>query len=114
MRSRIVASFHLLLTITALWLISDNNVSAQTFTILHTFTAGSGFPSYTNSDGANPGSLIISGNTLYGTTDRGGSSGRGTMFRVNIDGSGFANLHTFTALSLRIIRTTELLPVFRF
>lgn len=99
MRSQILAPFHLLLCLTALCLTSDSNVSAQTFTTLHTFTAGSGFPSYTNSDGAYPGGLIISGNTLYGTTGQGGIFGRGTIFRVNIDGSGFANLHTFTALS---------------
>src|SRR5882762_8490667 len=90
---------HLLVSITALCLTSEKNVSAQTFRTLHTFTAGSGYPSYTNSDGVHPGGLIISGNTLYGTTGQGGSSGNGTMFRVSTDGSGFANLHTFTALS---------------
>ena len=59
------------------------------FTILHSFTGGS--------DGANPWSgLILSGNTLYGTAYNGGSSGHGTVFKVNTDGSGFTTLHTFT------------------
>ena len=50
----------------------------------------------TNSDGAYPwAGLILSGNTLYGTTAVGGS-GRGTVFAVNTDGTGFTNLHSFT------------------
>src|ERR1035437_6574084 len=47
------------------------------FTNLHSFTNGS--------DGAYPqAGLIISGNTLYGTAEAGGSSGDGTVFAVNI------------------------------
>src|SRR5438477_64525 len=75
---------------------------AQTFTVLHSFAAGSGsYPyDYTNSDGAPPfADLILSGNTLYGTAYGGGSSGKGTAFRLNIDGTGFTNLHSFTATS---------------
>ncbi|MDB6110475.1 MAG: hypothetical protein JWR69_2225 [Pedosphaera sp.] len=72
------------------------NTDGTEFTNLHSFTAESG-AYLTNSDGANPqAGLILSGNTLYGTTKYGGSSGRGTAFRVNIDGTGFANLHNFT------------------
>src|SRR5262245_280108 len=82
-----------------LGLILAGRVTAQTFTTLHSFALGSGYPSYTNSDGVGPGALIISGDTLYGTTDQGGISGRGTIFRINTDGSGFTNLHNFTALS---------------
>jgi uncharacterized repeat protein (TIGR03803 family) len=64
--------------------------------ILHTFTVGSG-SLYTNSDGADPyGGLILSGNTLYGTAEQGGSSGNGTVFAVNTDSTGFTNLHSFT------------------
>jgi len=52
---------------------------------------------YTNSDGAYPYSeLVVSGNTLYGTTEEGGPSGYGTMFAVNTDGTGFTNLHAFS------------------
>src|SRR5207249_9395327 len=54
----------------------------------------------TNSDGAWPnGALILSGNTLYGTAYRGGSSGNGTVFAVNTDGTGFTNLHSFSPIS---------------
>jgi uncharacterized repeat protein (TIGR03803 family) len=73
------------------------------FTNLHNFTATSGsFPGpYTNSDGAGPvAGLILSGNTLYGTAENGGSSGSGAIFAVRSDGTGgFTNLYSFTALS---------------
>ena len=74
------------------------NTNGTGFTNLHSFTATSGpFPS-TNSDGANPSAgLILSSNTLYGTAQFGGSSGKGTVFAVNPDGAGFTNLHSFTA-----------------
>ena len=76
------------------------NTDGTGFTNLHTFTAtytnSDGY--YTNSDGAFPESgLILSGNKLYGTADKGGSSGNGTVFAVNTDGTGFTNLHSFTA-----------------
>ena len=72
--------------------------SAQTFTNLHSFAAiVSDYP-HTNSDGHTPtASLILSGNTLYGTASDGGSFGKGTVFKINIDGTGFTNLHIFTA-----------------
>jgi uncharacterized repeat protein (TIGR03803 family) len=41
--------------------------------------------------------LILSGNTLYGTAYTGGSSGNGTVFAVNTNGTGFTNLHSFAA-----------------
>jgi len=76
------------------------NTDSSGFTNLHSFTALSGpFPP-TNSDGTNPrGGLILSGNTLYGTANGGGSSGVGTVFAVNTNGTGFTNLHSFTATS---------------
>ena len=40
--------------------------------------------------------LILSGSTLYGTTDHGGSSGNGTVFKVNTDGTGYTVLKNFT------------------
>src|SRR5258708_27820732 len=86
--------------IAVLNLIPAGRVTAQSFTTLHSFTAShtnaSGF--YTNSDGANPhAGLIVSGNTLYGMAEGGGSSGAGTLFAVSTDGTGFTNLHSFTA-----------------
>lgn len=71
------------------------NTDGTGFTNLHIFTAAPESP-YTNSDGANPnGGLIMSGNTLYGTTKGGGSSSWGTVFKLNTDGTGFTNLYTF-------------------
>jgi uncharacterized repeat protein (TIGR03803 family) len=75
------------------------NTDGSGFTNLHSFTAGSGsYPNLTNSDGATPyGLIILSGNSLYGAAGYGGTSGRGTVFKINIDGSGFTNQHSFTA-----------------
>lgn len=66
------------------------------FTTLYSFTVTSGYPYWTNSDGANPeASLILSGNTLYGTGSQGGIYGYGNVFKVNTDGSDFESLHSF-------------------
>jgi uncharacterized repeat protein (TIGR03803 family) len=73
--------------------------SGQNFTNLYNFTT---FPaSYsTNRDGANPyASLVLSGNFLYGTTQEGGTWGKGTIFAVNTNGAGFTNLYNFTGLN---------------
>src|SRR5437899_11326960 len=78
--------------IAALGSIVAGGVMAQTFTTLHTFQG--------NSDGANPDAgLVLSGNILYGTAQAGGDSGNGTVFALNTDGTGFRNLHSFTATS---------------
>src|SRR5205809_7385565 len=58
------------------------------------------FGTNANSDGAHPeAGLILAGNILYGTAEKGGGSSNGTVFAVNTDGTGFTNLHSFTALS---------------
>jgi uncharacterized repeat protein (TIGR03803 family) len=78
------------------------NTDGTGFTTLYNFTAiaGSGGFFGTNSDGAAPeGGLIVSGNTLYGTAQAGGTSGWGTVFALNTNGTGFTNLHSFTATS---------------
>ena len=68
------------------------NTDGTGFTTLYSFSNGS--------DGGQPeASLILSGNTLYGTASRGGNSEAGTVFAVNIDGTGFATLHYFTGFS---------------
>jgi uncharacterized repeat protein (TIGR03803 family) len=75
------------------------NTDGTGFTNVYSFTAYSGSAS-TNGDGLSPcGGLILSGDTLYGTTGGGGSSGKGTVFKVNTNGTGFMTLHSFTALS---------------
>ena len=74
------------------------NTAGTGFTTLHSFPATSNTLPYANSDGANPAaSLIFSGNTLYGTARGGGNSGKGTVYAVNTDGTGFRVLHHFTA-----------------
>jgi uncharacterized repeat protein (TIGR03803 family) len=77
------------------------NTDGTAFTTLHSFTAtstnSSGF--CVNTDGAAPyGALILSGDTLYGTAQSGGSSGSGTLFAINTDGTGFTTLYCFTPL----------------
>jgi uncharacterized repeat protein (TIGR03803 family) len=70
------------------------------FTNLHSFMATPSNPPYTNGEGANPyAGLILSGNTLYGTTFYGGSAGNGTVFAINTNGTDFTNLHSFTVSS---------------
>jgi uncharacterized repeat protein (TIGR03803 family) len=93
--------FILPVLIAALDLMPAGRLTAQTFTVLHNFTAISACCPATNSDGANPyGGLALAVNTLYGTTQFGGSSGsNGTVFKLNIDGTGFTTLHSFTPTS---------------
>src|SRR5262249_52799236 len=52
---------------------------------------------YTNSDGAYPyAGVTVSGSVLYGTTSSGGTSGAGTVFKLNTDGTGYTVLYSFT------------------
>ena len=68
------------------------NTDGTGFARLYSFTALDA-SSGTNSDGAYPlGGLLVSGNSLFGTTYRGGSLGTGTVFRINFDGSAFTKL----------------------
>jgi uncharacterized repeat protein (TIGR03803 family) len=72
------------------------NNDGTAFTNLHSFGS---LTNNTNGDGAQPfGGLVLGGNTLYGTAHIGGAFSNGTIFRVNIDGTGFTNLHSFTAV----------------
>ncbi|HEY3860860.1 MAG TPA: choice-of-anchor tandem repeat GloVer-containing protein [Verrucomicrobiae bacterium] len=74
------------------------NTDGSGFTSLHSFSA---LQNGTNRDGAYPqDGLVLEGNTLYGTASGGGGAGGGTVFSVNINGTGFAVLHSFTPGSL--------------
>jgi uncharacterized repeat protein (TIGR03803 family) len=65
------------------------NTDGSGFTNLHSFTGGP-------NDGATPlGALTLSGMVLFGTTQYGGSSNNGVIFRLNTDGSGYTNLYSF-------------------
>jgi uncharacterized repeat protein (TIGR03803 family) len=85
---------HLLMELACTGLLAMS-ANAQTFTTLYSFTA---YPSgyNTNSDGASPNALILSGDTLYGTAENGGTYGYGTVFAVNINSMDFTNLYSFT------------------
>jgi uncharacterized repeat protein (TIGR03803 family) len=61
------------------------HTDGTSYQILHTFTTDASFPY---------GSLIRSGNALYGMTSQGGF-GYGTIFTINTDGSGYNVLYNF-------------------
>jgi uncharacterized repeat protein (TIGR03803 family) len=70
------------------------NTDGTGFTNLHSFTVP--FEG-TNSDGVFPtGGLVLSGNTLYGTAQQAGSRNRGTIFKINTDGTDFTILYNFS------------------
>ena len=65
------------------------NTNGTGLTVLHSFTTST-------NDGMNPyASLILLGNTLYGTTFQGGIWNCGTVFSLNTNGTGFTILHSF-------------------
>jgi uncharacterized repeat protein (TIGR03803 family) len=67
-----------------------------------TFVNGIGI----NNEGASSfARLLLAGNTLYGTTDYGGTNGFGTVFAMDTDGSGFTNLYNFAPDSLSMSAT---------
>ncbi len=76
------------------------------FTVLHTFT--------NNPDGAYPqGGLVVSDDMLYGTTETGGTNGKGTVFAIKIDGTGYLVLHNFATNGLDGINPWAALTVAR-
>jgi uncharacterized repeat protein (TIGR03803 family) len=75
------------------------NTNGLGFTVLHSFAATSGNANgyyVINSDGAQPMGLVLSGSTLYGTTEQGVATGYGTVYRMNTNGTEFSNLYNFT------------------
>ncbi|HEY4415858.1 MAG TPA: choice-of-anchor tandem repeat GloVer-containing protein, partial [Verrucomicrobiae bacterium] len=82
----------LLLLATCLALIPPGRATAQTFTSLHNFTGGS--------DGSVPYvGVVISGDTLYGSANSGGTNGNGVVYAIKTNGVGFTVLHDFMAAS---------------
>ena len=75
------------LDVTGLGAITVTNTPNPAFRTLYSFTPSFG-------SGLN-GGLVLSGNTLYGTTSSGGTSNWGTLFAINTSGSGFTNLYNF-------------------
>jgi uncharacterized repeat protein (TIGR03803 family) len=63
-------------------------------------TDGSGFSTLFAFSGTNGSALvapmILSGNTLFGTTRSGGTNVAGSIFRIGTDGNHFTNLYSFT------------------
>jgi uncharacterized repeat protein (TIGR03803 family) len=73
-------------------------------TIFKINTDGSGYETILDFDGVtnggNPqGSLILSGNTLYGTTAGGFGNNLGTIFKINTDGSGYETILDFDGVA---------------
>src|SRR4051812_31207781 len=77
----------------AAFIFASAEVQAATnvYTLLHGFGGGPG-------DGANPqyGPLTTDGTTFYGMTLNGGSTSNGVLFKMNVNGSGYQVLHSFT------------------
>lgn len=72
----------------------EQQLAGQTLTTLYSFSSNY---NNTNSDGQYPfAGVVISSNKLYGTTYDGGLYGCGSVYSVNIDGTDFTNLHSFT------------------
>ena len=81
------------------WLISTFLLPAQIFHVIYHFT-GSSSP-YAQ------GQLLLTSNTLYGTTMGGGTSDRGTVFKINTNGSGYTVIKNFTALDTNTSTNTD-------
>ena len=78
------------------------NIDTTGFRVLHNFTFANSYGDHgageLNNDGVGPvAGLILSGNSLYGTTVYGGRLGNGTVFSVNTNGTTFSTLYTFSA-----------------
>jgi uncharacterized repeat protein (TIGR03803 family) len=71
------------------------STNGSNFTVLKSFSTLDTVV-WTNSDGANPAAaLIVSNGVLYGTTPNGGTNGQGTVFALQTNGNGFANIYHF-------------------
>ena len=65
------------------------NTDGNDYVVLHSFAGGA-------TGGRNPAhGLVQSGSTLYGTTSGDSNTDKGTIFKIDTDGTGFAVLHSF-------------------
>ena len=64
------------------------NTDGSGFAVLQNFNSASAV-------GGRPDGLAISGDTLFGTTRTGGSAGKGTVYKLYTDGSGFSTIQNF-------------------
>jgi uncharacterized repeat protein (TIGR03803 family) len=85
-------------------LVVTGQATAQTLSTLRTFTGAA--------DGGRPiyGGLLLSSNRLYGTAAHGGDSDLGTVFAVNVDGTGFT-LQSSTNLDSPVWTTNVAAPL---
>ena len=71
------------------------NTDGTNFTILHSFTGG-GF-----GNGSQPqGELLSDGTYFYGSLYTGGAQNVGSIYRINMDGTGFQSLHNFDSINI--------------
>jgi uncharacterized repeat protein (TIGR03803 family) len=77
------------LAVTGLGVVSIYSNSFPAFHTLYTFSPAFG-------TGPN-GDLVLLGNTLYGTSEHGGTNNVGIVFAVNTDGTGFTNEYNFSS-----------------
>ena len=73
--------------------------AAGAITVLRSFPALAPHTGFNTGGAAPAGPLTLSGSTLYGATALGGANGQGVLFSIGIDGSAFAVLKEFGALS---------------
>ncbi|MEI7733071.1 MAG: choice-of-anchor tandem repeat GloVer-containing protein [Verrucomicrobiota bacterium] len=68
------------------------STNGDNYSVLKSFTSAGG-------DGRNPYTIMEAGGILYGATYRGGASERGTVFRLDRDGSNYSVVCTFLSVN---------------
>lgn len=70
--------------------LGPSHLWAQAYRVLYSFPANT-------ADGYWPATgVVLDSNAMYGTTIIGGSGGKGTLYRMNMDGSGYVAIKNFT------------------